>query len=238
MSDDKKAPGMDQQNAERAAAPQGPAEVAAGAEPVLEPAQLEAIIKALQVDLAALADTNLRIRAEMENLRKRFEREKAETAKYAISKFAQDVVNVGDNFQRAISAVPAGAAERDPALKSFLDGTILAEREFNSALERHGVVRLDPKGEMFNPKVHNAVMEQENRDVPAGTVLQVFQPGYMIDDRCLKPALVVVAKGGFKVPRAPQESTAAPGKTGDGPGASGNDPGTGDASGERSSGQG
>lgn len=115
---------------------------------------------------------------------------------------------------------------------------MLAEREFNSALERHGVVRLDPKGEMFNPKVHNAVMEQENRDVPAGTVLQVFQPGYMIDDRCLKPALVAVAKGGFKVPRAPQEPTAAPGKTGDGPGASGNDPGTGDASGERSSGQG
>lgn len=161
-------------------------------------AQLEAIVKALQDEISTQTDTNLRMRAEMENLRKRFEREKADTAKYAITKFAQDVVNVGDNFQRAITAVPPGAAEKDPTLQSFLDGVLLAEREFINVLERHGVVRLDPKGEPFNPKIHNAVMEQENRDVPAGTVLQVFQAGYMIEDRCLKPALVVVSRGGAK----------------------------------------
>jgi len=161
-------------------------------------AQLEAIVKALQDEIAGLTDQNLRLRADMDNLRKRFEREKAETSKYAISKFAQDVVNVGDTFQRAITAVPAGAADQDPALKSFLDGVVLAEREFYIALERHGVQRLDPKGEPFNPRFHNAVMEQENPAVPAGTVLQVFQAGYMIEDRCLKPALVVVSRGGAR----------------------------------------
>jgi molecular chaperone GrpE len=171
---------------------------AGAGEPKLDAAQLEAIVRALQDEVAAAADQNLRLRAEMENMRKRFERERADTQKFAISKFAQDVVNVGDNFQRAIAAVPAHAAEQDPALNSFLDGVLLAEREFIKALERHGVVRLDPKGEPFNPKVHNAVMEQENREVPAGTVLQVFQAGYMIDERCLKPALVVVSRGGPK----------------------------------------
>ena len=173
-----------------------------GGSPRPDAAQLEAIVKALQDEIAAQNDTSLRLRAEMENLRKRFEREKADTAKYAITRFAQDVVNVGDNFQRAIAAVPPGAADEDVALKSFLDGILLAEREFINVLERHGVIRIDPKGEPFNPKIHNAVMEQENRDVPAGTVLQVFQSGYMIEDRCLKPALVVVSRGGAKGTRA------------------------------------
>lgn len=215
MSNDKKGPEADDTASAGTASPAegngggaggAPGEAAngeAGAEPRPDAVQLEAIIRALQDEIAVQTDTNLRLRAEMENLRKRFEREKADTAKYAITKFAQDVVNVGDNFQRAITAVPAGAAEQDAALKSFLDGVLLAEREFINVLERHGVVRLDPKGEPFNPKIHNAVMEQENRDVPAGTVLQVFQAGYMIEDRCLKPALVVVSRGGQKQPKPP-----------------------------------
>lgn len=218
MSEDKKGPETDAAtstavpggtatpaNDAGSVAPGAPAAADAAAmeaEPPPDAAQLEAIIRALQDQIAVQTDTNLRLRAEMENLRKRFEREKADTAKYAISKFAQDVVNVGDNFQRAISAVPAGAAETDAALKSFLDGVLLAEREFINVLERHGVVRLDPRGEPFNPKIHNAVMEQENRNVPAGTVLQVFQAGYMIEDRCLKPALVVVSRGGSKLAKA------------------------------------
>ncbi len=228
MSDDKKGPEAGAEAATAAAgsktaaadahAANGAGEQAGGtaAEPRPDAAQLEAIIKALQDEITTHSDTNLRLRAEMENLRKRFEREKSDTAKYAITKFAQDVVNVGDNFQRAITAVPAGAADQDQALKSFLDGVLLAEREFINVLERHGVVRLDPTGEPFNPKIHNAVMEQENRDVAAGTVLQVFQAGYMIEDRCLKPALVVVSKGGAKPgkpatePAAEQPNTAEP----------------------------
>jgi molecular chaperone GrpE len=167
---------------------------------------MRAIIEALQADvdkksaeLAAKQDAFLRAAAETENVRRRLEREKEETAKYAITRFAKDILSVGDNFQRAIDAVPKNAVETDPALKTFLDGVVLAEREFRAALERHGVKSIDPAGQPFNPHQHQAVMEQENANVPSGTVLQVFQTGYMIDDRCLRPAMVVVSKGGPKV---------------------------------------
>jgi molecular chaperone GrpE len=151
-----------------------------------------------------LTDRLLRTAAEMDNIRKRTERDKADTIKYAITKFAGDIVTVGDNFQRAISAVPPGAADADPALKSLVEGVTLTEREFHGVLERHGVKRLDPKGQSFDPNFHQAVMEQDNKEVPAGTVLNVFQAGYVIEDRILRPAMVVVSKGGFK-PMKPAE---------------------------------
>ena len=93
----------------------------------------------------------MRAQAETENVRKRYEREKEETAKYAITKFARDIVNVGDNFQRAIDAVPAGAAEREPALKSFFEGVTLTERELLNILERHGIKRLQPERRTLQP---------------------------------------------------------------------------------------
>ena len=164
----------------------------------------EATIAKLEHQVKELTDRLMRTAAEMENIRKRTERDKADTIKYAITKFAGDIVTVGDNFQRAISAVPAGAAETDPALKSLIEGVTLTEREFHGVLERHGVKRLDPKGQAFDPNFHQAVMEQDNREVPAGTVLQVFQAGYVIEDRILRPAMVVVSKGGFK-PMKPVE---------------------------------
>jgi molecular chaperone GrpE len=119
-------------------------------------------------------------------------------AKYAITRFARDVLSVGDNLQRAIAAVPAGAADEDPALKALIDGVTLTEREFLNVLERNGVKRLDPSGEPFNPHQHQAMTEVENREVTPGTVVQVFQPGYILEDRVLRPAMVVVAKGGAK----------------------------------------
>jgi molecular chaperone GrpE len=152
------------------------------------------VIAALQAEVADYKDRWLRAQAEIENVRKRYEREKDETAKYAITKFARDIVNVGDNFQRAIDAVPAGAAEREPALKSFLEGVTLTERELLNILERHGIKRLNPKDEPFNPHVHQAMMEVQRNDVAPGTIVQVFQPGYIIEDRILRPAMVVVAK--------------------------------------------
>lgn len=160
--------------------------------------QLKDAVETLEGQISDLTDRLLRAHADMENLRKRFEREKEETAKYAITKFAKDVLDVGDNFQRAISAVPAEAAETDPVLQSFLEGVVLAERDFLNVLERHGVKRVDPQGEPFNPHLHQAVMEQEEATVPPGTVLQVFQAGYVIEDRCLRPAMVVVSRGGPK----------------------------------------
>jgi molecular chaperone GrpE len=165
----------------------------------------EARTAELESQIADLTDRLLRAHAEMDNVRKRTEREKADTAKYAISKFARDIVDVSDNFQRAVAAVPPGAADQDPALKSLVDGVTMSEREFLNVLERHGVKRIDPTGSIFNPHLHQAVMEQPNVEVPSGTVLQVIQPGYTIEDRVLRPAMVVVAKGGAK-PVKPAET--------------------------------
>jgi molecular chaperone GrpE len=167
--------------------------------------QLKAMVAALQGDLekstaeiSAKQDAYLRAAAETENVRRRLEKEKEEVARYAITKFAKDILSVGDNFQRAIAAVPKDVVQNDPALKSLLDGVVLAERDYRGVLERHGVRMIDPVGQPFNPHHHQAMMEQENAEVPAGTVLQVYQVGYLIEDRCLRPAMVVVSKGGPK----------------------------------------
>lgn len=155
-------------------------------------------IDMLRAEVADLKDRVLRAHAEMDNIRKRTEREKSEASKYAVTKFAHDIVTVGDNFQRAINTIPPGAAEETPALKSFLEGVTMTERELINALERHGITRIDPTGEPFNPHLHQAVVEAPTLDVPAGTVVQVFQCGYLIEDRVLRPAMVSVAKGGAK----------------------------------------
>jgi molecular chaperone GrpE len=166
------------------------------------------VIAALRAEAAELKDRLLRAHAEVENIRKRSEREKEETAKYAVTRFARDIVNVGDNFQRAIDAVPAGAAEQDAALKSFLEGVTMTERELLNVLERYGIKRIQPINEPFNPHLHQAVMELQRTDVPAGTVVQVFQAGFTIEDRVLRPAMVAVAKGGPKPPQT--DGTAGP----------------------------
>jgi len=164
----------------------------------------------LKAQIADLTDRLLRAHADMENHRKMAEKERADTAKYAISKFATDIVQIGDNFQRAITAVPGEAVDSDPALKSFLDGVSMLDREFHNILERHDIQRLEPTGEAFDPHFHQAMMEQEDASVPHGTVLQVIQTGYQLADRVLRPAMVVVAKGGAKPgaqkpqPEAPQ----------------------------------
>ncbi len=170
------------------------------------PEQLKQIIAALQEENDKLRahqeaekDQVLRVRAEMENMRKRGEREKLDTAKYAISKFAGDVVGVADNFERALKSVPEDALVDNPTLKALQEGVAMTEREFLKVLEKHGVRRIDPTGETFNPHQHQAVMEQENAEVATGTVLQVFQSGYIIEDRVLRPAMVVVSRGGQKV---------------------------------------
>lgn len=172
----------------------------------------------LEGQIKDLTDRLLRAHADMENLRKRAEREREDTARYAISKLVVDLVGMTDNFQRTIAAVPADAAAADPALQTLLDGVVMTEGEFMRLLERHGVKRIDPKGEIFNPHFHQAMMEQNDPSVPAGTVLQVFQPGYQIADRVVRPAMVVVARGGAKA--AKPAGGDAP------PAANNNDPGT------------
>ncbi len=161
-------------------------------------ALLEARVKELESQQADLTDRLLRAHAEMDNLRKRTEREKSDSAKYAITKFAHDIVGISDNFQRAVAAVPNGAREQEGTLKSLIEGVEMTERAFLQVLERHGVKPVNPIGETFDPNRHQAVMEQETTEVPAGTVIRVFQSGYIIEDRVLRPAMVVVARGGAK----------------------------------------
>jgi molecular chaperone GrpE len=173
------------------------------------PGHPDDLIAGLRAETADLKDKLLRAHAEVENIRKRSEREREETAKYAITRFARDIVNVGDNFQRAIDAVPAGAAEQDAALKSFLEGVTMTERELLNVLERFGIKRVQPVNEPFNPHLHQAVMELQRTDVAPGTVVQVFQAGFTIEDRVLRPAMVAVAKGGPK-PAQPPEGSATP----------------------------
>jgi len=163
---------------------------------------------AAEIQVSDLNDRLLRAHAEMDNLRKRTERDKVDIANFAISKFAREILAVGDNLQRAIAAVPPGAAEVDPALKSLIDGVAMTEREFLNVLERNGVERIDSEGEPFDPHKHQAMNEVHDPNVAAGTVVQVFQPGYIIQGRVLRPAMVVIAKGGAKKGK---EDAAAPG---------------------------
>lgn len=185
-----------------------PPDAAARPDAADEAARLAAEVDTLQGQIADLTDRLLRAHAEMDNIRKRAEREREDTAKYAISKFARDVVAVADNFERAVQAVPAGAAEQDSALKSLVEGVSMTERELLNVFERHGVRRINPRGEAFNPHFHQAMMEMENADVAPGTVLEVYQSGYVIEDRVLRPAMVVVSKGGPKAARPAAEDAA------------------------------
>ena len=128
-------------------------------------------LNALLLENADMRDRLLRTMADMENLRRRTEREKADTARYAISNFARDVLTVGDNLNRTMQHGPAEAAAQDPALKSFLEGVEITERELLNALERHGVSLIEPLAQRFDPNCHQAMYEVQNPDVPDGMVV-------------------------------------------------------------------
>jgi len=154
-----------------------------------------------------LKDRMLRTLAEMENLRRRTEREIADARAYAVTNFARDVLNVADNIHRALDSVPGDAkAAADGAFKGLIDGIELTERDLAKTLERHGVKPVEPEGQKFDPNRHQAMFEVPNPDVPAGTVVQVVQTGYVIGERVLRPALVGVAKGGPKAAANPADA--------------------------------
>ena len=146
-----------------------------------------------------LKDKALRLAAEMENLRRRTARDVHDARNYAIANFARDMLTVSDNLRRALDAVPAEAKEKGEAgFAALLEGVEMTERSMISALERHGVKKIAPEGEKFDPNFHQAMFEVPNPDVPANTVVQVVQTGYVIGERVLRPAMVGVAKGGPK----------------------------------------
>jgi molecular chaperone GrpE len=159
-------------------------------------------IAALEAERTDLKDKLLRLMADMENLRRRTAREIADARSYAVTNFARDMLNVADNVRRAIESVPDDErASAEGSFKGLIDGIDLTERDLLKTLERHGVKKLEPEGQKFDPNIHQAMFEVPNPDVPNGTVVQVVQSGYVIGDRVLRPALVGVAKGGPKAPK-------------------------------------
>jgi molecular chaperone GrpE len=167
---------------------------------------------ALAAEAAEFKDKFLRTLAEMDNMRKRTEREVADARLYGITQFARDIVTVADNMDRALQALDAEIREKaDAGVKALLDGVELTERELLKALEKHGVQKIEPQGQKFDPHRHQAMYEVPDDSVPAGTVVEVVQPGYLIGERVLRPALVAVSKGGPKTsPAEAAEAKAAP----------------------------
>lgn len=156
-------------------------------------------LAAAEAEAASLKDKLLRTLAEMENLRKRTEREVADARHYGIASFARDILGVADNFRRALEH--AGAEMRqgaDPAVTALLEGVDLTERELLKALEKNGIKKIEPLGEKFNPNFHQAMYEVPDAAVPAGHIAQVVQAGYTIGDRVLRPAMVGISKGAAK----------------------------------------
>ena len=153
----------------------------------------------MQAENAELKDRFLRAAAEMENLRRRTERDVKDARSYSISGFARDMLAVSDNLRRALEAVPQEERESgDESFKALLEGVEMTERSMQTALERHGVSKIEPEGQKFDPNFHQAMFEVPNADVPNNTVVQVVQAGYVIGERVLRPAMVGVAKGGPK----------------------------------------
>ncbi len=178
------------------ALPEG--EAAAVAAPEMVPAsQVTAALEAA----AEFKDKLLRTLAEMENLRRRTEREVNDARVYGVAGFARDVLAVADNMHRALGTIEAELSEHpDPKVKALIEGVELTERELMKVLEKYGVTKFSPAGEKFDPNVHQAMYEVPESDLPPGHVAQVIQAGYMLGDRVLRPALVGVVKAAPKAP--------------------------------------
>ena len=172
------------------------------AEAAVETAQPDPL-EALTAENAELKDKLLRLAAEMENLRRRTSRDVHDARSYAIANFARDMLTVADNLNRALEAVPAEAVAADPAIAALGEGVDLTQRSLISTLERHGVKKLTPLGDRFDPNFHPAMFEVPDETKPANTVVQVVQDGYIIGERMLRPAMVGVSKGGPKAAAEP-----------------------------------
>jgi molecular chaperone GrpE len=147
-----------------------------------------------EAEVAEYKDRALRALAEVENVRRRGQREREDATKFAIGNFAKDLLSVADNLRRAIESVPEGEL-RDEAMRNLLAGVAATERELLAAFERHGIRRVEPQpGERFDHNFHEAMFEVENTGQPGGAIVQVLQPGYVMHDRLLRPAMVGVAK--------------------------------------------
>ena len=162
-----------------------------------------------KAEAADMRDRYLRLAAEMDNLRRRTARDVKDAKSYSVAGFARDMLAVSDNLRRALDAIPAEAREAgDVGFNALIEGVEMTERAMLSALERHGVQKLEPVGQKFDPNFHQAMFEVPNPEVPNNTVVQVVQAGYTIGERVLRPAMVGVAKGGPKIVAADETPAA------------------------------
>lgn len=158
-------------------------------------------LSGLRAEVEALKDRALRAMAEVENVRKRLERERDDARTYSVTRFAREMLTVADNLNRALSAFPPDVrAKTDDSVKAVLDGVEATGRELSAALARNGVKPIAAEGQKFDPNLHQAIAEVPTRDAPPGTVVSVVQDGYLIGDRLLRPAMVTVAKAGGSTP--------------------------------------
>ena len=187
-----------QQAAEAAAEAENASAAPPAQDPAVQPSPPDPLLEARQ-EAGELKDRLLRTLAEMENLRKRTEREVVDARLYGNAAFARDVLAVADNMQRALDAMgPELRESGDAKVKSLIEGVELTERELLKVLEKHGVKKFSPEGEKFDPNVHQAMFEMEHPGLPPGHVAQVMQAGYMLGDRVLRPAMVAVVKAAPK----------------------------------------
>ena len=172
-----------------------PPEVAEVTEEIAEEATAEERIAELEQRVLVYKDQLLRAVAETDNLRKRNERQLEDAHKYAISSFAKELLNVSDNLRRAIEAAPSAESADDELLKTLRAGVQAVERDLLAAFEKHGVVKITPLHDRFDPNFHQAMFEVPDTGKPPGTIVQLLQPGYLLRDRLLRPAMVGIAKG-------------------------------------------
>ena len=147
----------------------------------------------LREEISTLKDDKIRVLAEMENLRKRFDREKIDFIKYGSVNFARDILSPGDNLERALSAVN-NEEEYSDSIKNLIEGLLMVKKEFATALKKNSITKIDTIDKKFDPNLHQAMMEIENDDLDEGVVVQEIQSGYMMHDRLLRPAMVGVSK--------------------------------------------
>lgn len=169
-------------------------------------AAVEDELAALRAENADLRDKFLRLAAEMDNLRRRTERDVKDAKSYSVAGFARDMLAVSDNLRRALESIPAEQRSAgDAGFTALVEGVEMTERAMLSALERHGIRKIEAEGQKFDPNFHQAMFEVPNPDVANNTVVQVVQAGFTIGERVLRPAMVGVAKGGPKA-EAPSAS--------------------------------
>ncbi|MBT3556529.1 MAG: nucleotide exchange factor GrpE [Rhodospirillales bacterium] len=164
----------------------------------------------LEGELASMHDKLLRAVAETENVRRRAQRDKEDTARYAVSNFSRDLLSVADNLRRALDSVDEDARKESPALENLMIGVEMTERELLAAFERTNIRRMETIGQRFDPNFHEAMFEYDDPDQPAKTVGQEIEAGYMLHDRALRPAKVGVTKGG---PKEEAPAAGSPGNT-------------------------